>query len=100
MIKSKLAKTICKPIFEYVEILKDIFRFKSRELQSQNSCRNEHHYYQMKLKNGLKANNLSQLLQYISVKKKCQSSDTLRFIQPPFLLKTGVLMHSGTRKNP
>ena len=54
----------------------------------------------MKLKNALKANNLSQLLQYISVKKKCQSSDTLRFIQPPFLLKTGVLMHSGTRKNP
>ena len=54
----------------------------------------------MKLKNALKANTLSELLQYISIKKKCQSSDTLRFIQPPFLLKTGVLMHSGTRKNP
>ena len=54
----------------------------------------------MKLKNALKAKNLSQLIQYNSVKKNCLSSETLRFIQPPFPLKIGMLMHSGTRKNP
>ena len=110
IIISKAAKIIRKSMFENVEIFdgdsfqkqkasvsKQLFQLMSLILDDNTLSKEAEKCIQSE---AIQVH-LSQLIQFSSVRKKCRSSDNVRHSKtnkPPFPVKTGLLIHSATRK--
>ena len=111
IIISKAAKIIRKSMFENVEIFDGDFSFQkqkasvSKQLFQLMSLILDDNTLSKEAEKCIQSEaiqvHLSQLIQFSSVRKKCRSSDNVRHSKtnkPPFPVKTGLLIHSATRK--